>query len=81
MWETRQPLINIDKAFFILPYPQIVGLFLGQPWITMLFPNQRAESLRSHMGWLMDSDGTKIRQDKRNATDLSFGIPRCQAAS
>lgn len=25
----------------------------------------------SHMGWLMDSDGTKIRQDKRNAIDLS----------
>lgn len=25
----------------------------------------------SHMGWLIDSDGTKIRQDKRNAIDLS----------
>lgn len=27
---------------------------------------------RSHMGWLMDSDGTKIRRDKGNASDLSF---------
>jgi len=25
----------------------------------------------SHMGWLMDSDGTKIRRDKGNASDLS----------
>ncbi|CAJ1326817.1 unnamed protein product [Effrenium voratum] len=25
----------------------------------------------SHMGWLMDSDGTKIRRNKQNASDLS----------
>ena len=28
---------------------------------------------RSHMGWLMDSDGTKIRRNKQNASDLSPG--------
>ena len=29
--------------------------------------------LRSHMGWLFDADGTKIRRDKKNAKDLSRG--------
>eukprot|EP00913_Durusdinium_trenchii_P014445 g13550.t1 len=25
----------------------------------------------SHMGWLMDKDGTKVREDKKNASDIS----------
>ena len=40
-----------------------------------------ADGLRSHMGWLLDSDGTKIRRNKKNASDLSPGPQKTQFAT
>ena len=63
---------SIPRKILIAPVPS---------WPSLADPEGLAAtdimSLRSHMGWLFDADGTKIRRDKKNASDLSQE-PHCR---